>query len=81
MGYRQIQKACGFESDGDMENTQAMRVLTKQMEELPIHPRLQRMVFLVLAHADWLCAHKVGSIELHYNDASVKARLVCNPEG
>jgi hypothetical protein len=43
--------------------------------------RIERMIALLLAHRDLLCAYETGSLELHFRSDSIKLKLVVHPEG
>jgi hypothetical protein len=50
-------------------------------EMIPLHtltPRLQRMVAILLAHEAVICQYNIGSVELHFHQESVEAKLGCN---
>ena len=41
-----------------------------------LRPRLQRIMALLLQHADLICDGTVGSLELHFHGEALKAKLV-----
>jgi hypothetical protein len=54
------------------------RAESLQLHQLPV--RLQKMIRLILTHHALLCAHPVGTLELHFRHDSVKPKIICNPE-
>jgi hypothetical protein len=41
----------------------------------PVSPRIQHMIQVVLEHQREICHYATGTLELHFHDASVKAKI------
>lgn len=43
--------------------------------QLPLPPRVRQMIRILLANADMICHHAIGTVELHYHGESVKRKI------
>lgn len=39
-------------------------------------PRIQHMIQVLLEHQQTICHYPTGTLELHFHDASVKAKII-----